>query len=112
MEIKSDANEKANNILFKKLDVISYVRNMILFDIINQINLNNSNKTVINFLCRPIISLEKSQRSEFDEFYKTYKEKDFKKFSDEIKNITEKQERDEKDNKIISISNEHLRVFV
>ena len=112
MEIKSDANEKANNILFKKLDVISYVRNMILFDIINQINLNNSNKTVINFLCRPIISLEKSQRSEFDEFYKNYKEKDFKKFSDEIKNITEKQERDEKDNKIISISNEHLRVFV
>ena len=112
MEIKSDANEKANHILFKKLDVISYTRNMILFDIMNQINLNDSNKDIINFLCRPIISIEKNQKNYLDEFYKTYKEKDFKKFSDEIRNITQKQERDEKDNKLISISNDHLKVFV
>ena len=112
MEVKSDANEKANHILFKKLDVISYTRNMILFDIMNQINLNDSNKDIINFLCRPIISIEKNQKNYFDEFYKTYKEKDFKKFSDEIRDITQKQERDEKDNKLISISNDHLKVFV
>lgn len=112
MEVKSDANEKANHILFKKLDVISYTRNMILFDIMNQINLNDSNKDIINFLCRPIISIEKNQKNYLDEFYKTYKEKDFKKFSDEIRNITQKQERDEKDNKLISISNDHLKVFV
>ena len=112
MEVKSDANEKANHILFKKLDVISYTRNMILFDIMNQINLNDSNKDIINFLCRPIISIEKNQKNYFDEFYKPYKEKDFKKFSDEIRNITQKQERDEKDNKLISISNDHLKAFV
>ena len=33
--MKINLNEKANKILYKKLDIILYVRNMILFDIIN-----------------------------------------------------------------------------
>ena len=37
LSIKNDIYEKASDVLLKKLDVITYMRNMILFDIINQI---------------------------------------------------------------------------
>ena len=35
LSIKNGINEKTNDVLFKKLDIITYVRNMILFDLIN-----------------------------------------------------------------------------
>ena len=112
MTIKKKANEKANNILFKKMDIITYVRNMILFDITNQINLDNNKRTIINFLGRPVISLKGNQKNEFDEFYRNYKEKDFKKFSYEIQEITQKPSKNHRDDRLISISNEHLKAFV
>ena len=73
MIIKSDVNEKANNILFKKMDINTYVRNMILFDMLNQLILDDSKKTIINFLCRPVISLDNNNKNEFNEFYRNYK---------------------------------------
>ena len=112
MSIKSEANERANNILFKKMDVITYVRNMILFDLLNQLILDDSKKTIVNFLCRPIISLNTKQKNEFEEFYKNYREKDFKKFYQEIQDLSQIENKDEKANKLISVSNEHLQKFV
>ena len=112
MIIKSDVNEKAKNILFKKMDINTYVRNMILFDMLNQLILDDSKKTIINFLCRPVISLNNNQNIEINEFYKNYKEKDFKKFYQEILDLSQKQNKDDKDNKLISASNEHLKLFV
>ena len=47
MTVKSDVNEKANNIIFKKMDIITYVRTMILFDLLNQIILNDSKKLLL-----------------------------------------------------------------
>ena len=112
MIIKSDVNEKANNILFKKMDINTYVRNMILFDMLNQLILDDSKKTIINFLCRPVISLDNNNKNEFNEFYRNYKERDFRKFYQEIQDLSQKQNKDDKDNKLISVSNEHLRLFV
>ena len=112
MIIKSQSNEMANNILSKKLDIITYVRNMILFDLLNQIILDDNKKTIINFLCRPVISLNNEQKIELDEFYKKYKETDFKKFSIKIQDLAQKQGKDEKENKLISVSNAHLKVLV
>ena len=112
MIIKSEVNEKANNIIFKKVDIITYVRNMILFDIMNQIILDEGKKTIINFLGRPVISLNTKQKNEFDEFYKNYREKDFKKFAQEIQDLSQKQNKTYDENKLISVSNEHLQVFV
>ena len=112
MIIKSEVNEKANNIIFKKVDIITYVRNMILFDIMNQIILDEGKKTIINFLGRPVISLNTKQKNEFDEFYKNYREKDFKKFAQEIQDIKKKKNKTYDENKLISVSNEHLQVFV
>ena len=98
--------------MFKKMDIITYVRNMIFFDITNQINIDNNNKTIFNFLSRPIISLEKNQKNEFDDLYRTYKEKDFKKFSDEIQNLAQKPSKNHMEDKLLSVSNEHLKIIV
>ena len=112
MVIKSEALEMANNIIFKKMDVITYVRNMILFDLLNQLILDDSKKTIVNFLCRPIISLNTKQKNPFEEFYKNYREKDFKKFYQEIQDLSQIENKDEKANKLISVSNVHLQKFV
>ena len=58
---------------------ITYVRNMILFDIMNQTIIDNKRNDVINFICRPIISPEQNQTEEFDQYYKNYKEKRIRK---------------------------------
>ena len=112
MIIKSEANEKANNILFKKMDIITYVRNMILFDLLNRIILDDSKKTIMNFICRPVISInDNNKKNEFDLFYRKYRERDFKKFYQEIQNLSKKQNKEEKDNKLVSYSNAHLKIF-
>ena len=56
--------EQAENIIDEKLDVIYYIRNMILFELINKIYLENDE--IINFLSRPILYYSSSdKKSEF-----------------------------------------------
>ena len=87
MRLKNDANEKANEILFKKMDINTYVRNQILFDVMNQTMIDNSKRTILNFLSRPVISVDKKNKNEFSEFYKNYKERDFNKYYDQIQEL-------------------------
>ena len=56
--------KKAKKIIDKKLDVVFYIKNMLLFELINKIYLEN--KSILNFLSRPIIYLKdiKVQKSE------------------------------------------------
>ena len=112
MKIKNEANERANEFLVKKMDVITYVRNMILFDIINQTIIDKNKKAIINFLGRPIISINKRRRNEFEEFYKNYRERDFNKFYDHIQELAKKPKKEEIDKKLISLSNEELKAFM
>ena len=94
------------------MDIITYVRNMILFDLLNRIILDESKKTIMNFICRPVISInDNNQKNEFDLFYRKYRERDFKKFYQEIQNLSKKQNKEEKDNKLVSYSNAHLKIF-
>ena len=48
--------KKAKKIIDKKLDVVFYIKNMLLFELINKIYLEN--KSILNFLSRPIIYLK------------------------------------------------------
>ena len=112
VKLKNDANEKANELLFKNLDIIHYVRNTILFDLLCQSTINNSKRPLINFLSRPIISINKKNKSEFEEFYRNYKERDFNKFYDQIQEVIQKPKKDEGDEKLIAIANERLKAFV
>ena len=113
MNIKNEAKEKANELLFKKMDIITHVRNQLLFDVINQTMIDSNKKTLINFLGRPIININNKgkRKGEFDEFYKTYSEKEFNKYLNKVQEIVEKTEKDERETKLLSISNEHMKGF-
>ena len=112
IKLKNIIYDKANNIMFKKMDIITYVRNMILFDFINKIIIDEDRIPIINFICRPIISLNKEQKNKYDDFYKNYREKDFNQFSEEIMDLTEKPRDKDKKMRLVSLSREHLKKFV
>ena len=112
MKLKNDANEKANEILFQKLDINTYVRNMILFDKINQTLINDNRKTIINFLGRPVISVNTKRKNEFEEFYKTYRERDFNKFIDQIQELSQNPRKEEREERLLYLSNEQLKSLV
>ena len=112
LKLKNSANEKASEILFKQMDINTYVRNMILFNIMNQTIIDGRQKVILNFLSRPLISVEQKNKNTFDEFYKNYKEKDFNKYYDQIQELVQKQKKEEREEKLISISNERLKAFV
>ena len=60
--------EQAENIIDEKLDIIYYLRNMLMFELINKIHLENDE--IVNFLSRPIIyysSPEKKSESNLDD---------------------------------------------
>jgi hypothetical protein len=60
--------EQAENIIDEKLDIIYYLKNMLMFELINKIHLENDE--IVNFLSRPIIyysSPEKKSESNLDE---------------------------------------------
>ena len=78
LKIKNDLNEKAMDILDNKLDIVTFIRNMIIIDIINEILFEKKTEYIINFLARPIISLKNNdEEEEFSSFYNKYKEADF-----------------------------------
>ena len=112
IKLKHQANEKANELLFKKLDINVYVRNMILFDLLNLTTIDSIKKPLINFLSRPVVSISQKNKGEFNEFYKNFRERDFNKFYDKIQEVAQKSKRDEGEEKLFSISNERLKSFV
>ena len=112
LKIKYNLNEKANSILYSKLDIVLYVRNMILFDIINETFLEMDVKDVVNFLSRPIISLNKKEQNELAIFYHSYKSADFDKFYDEINELSQKSNKRIEETQLISLTKKHLNSLV
>ena len=112
MKLKADLKEKANNILNDKLDVIVYVRNMILFEILNETILSDCKKDIINFLCRPTLSINKVVKSKFVNFYHSYKEDDFEKFSNRYEELIKQSNKEERELKLISLTEEKLKDII
>ena len=110
--LKVNLKEKANNILNEKLDVILYVRNMILFEILNETLLSDSKKDIINFLCRPTLSINKVVKSKFVNFYHSYKEEDFEKFSNRYKELIKQSDKKERELNLISLTEEKLKDII
>ena len=109
LKVKYNLNQKANSILFSKLDIVLYVRNMILFDIMNKTVLGTGIKDVINFLSRPIISLKGKEKNELQIFYNKYKPSDFDKFYNEIGELAQKSDKRNEEKLLISLTNQHLK---
>ena len=112
---KNKLNNKAIIILYSKLNIILYVRNMILIDIINETILDDKTKHIINFVSRPILSLEKNNSNNLQRkniFYEGYKENDFEKFYEEFLEFMKKPNKESKEQKLISVSKRQLKELI
>ena len=65
-ENKISLIQKSKSIIDEKLDIVFYIRNMILFELINKIYFEDMD--IINFLSRPIIYFKKEEEDKKDEF--------------------------------------------
>ena len=108
--LKKKIYMKANNILYNKLDIVSYVRNMILIDIINETLLDDNHKSIINFLSRPLLSIDKNES--FSEFYQNYKENDFDSLYKGISELIQKNDKEERENRLIFLINKNFKEFI
>ena len=109
LKLKKNLTEKANYILYKKLDIVLFVRNMILLDIMNETILGLSIKNIINFLSRPIITLKGKVKNELTIFYRRYKSSDFKKFIGDFNELAKKTDKQNEEKDLISLTNKHLK---
>ena len=114
LRIKKNTTEKANNILYNKLDIVLFMRNMILLDIMSKLLVDTSdNKNgIIKFLSKPVISVAKKEQKELDELSITYDETDFDNFYYEISELVQKAEKRETEKKLLSLSNQQLKELV
>ena len=112
MKIKNNAVNKAKKIVFRNLDVITYIRNNILNYRINQTLLDEKEKTLMNFLTRPIISIDHEEKDDFKKIYENFEDSDFDKYYERIVGIISNSKKEEKDKKLLSISNEHLKALM
>ena len=85
---------------------------MILFDIINKTILGGPKKDIINFLSRPILSLNKNNFEEKDIFYESYKEKDFIKFYKGFLELSKKPDKKDKEKRLLNLSQQQLKELV
>ena len=83
---KESLIRESHSILDSKLDIFLFIRNMLLFDSINKIYLEN--KSIINFLSRPIIYLNKSEEKETETETETEEEEEI----EEIEEVHDKEE--------------------
>ena len=109
LKIKNALTEKANSLLYSKLDITLYVRNMILFNIMKDILLDSETKYISSFLVHPIISLSNDEENEPPSFHNKYDESDFNKFYQEIIQLSNKDEKTIEEMRLISLSNRHLK---
>ena len=109
LKIKSELNVKANQILFNKMDIIVFIRNMFLLDIIMQIIFDVDKKYIANFVSRPIISSKEINESEFIEFYKKYEETEFIKSTLGIYKLLKIERKKNSEQKLIALCNKQLK---
>ena len=109
LKIKNALTEKANSLLYNKLDITSYMRNMLLIDIMKDILIDSETKNIVNFLEHPIISLSNNEENDLPLIHNKYNESDFYKFYNEIIQLSNKNEKTKEEIRLMSLSNKHLK---
>ena len=93
----NDTIETPDDIIDSKLDIVFYIKNMFILELINNLEFEN-NQNLINFLCTPIIksknntgtikatkkSSKNTNEDEVDDLYKSPSQLNFNKLSKEI----------------------------
>ena len=108
-KIKNRLTEKANALLYNKLDIAVYVRNMIIIDIMKDLLLEPETKDIVNFLVRPIITLSNNEDDDLPLFHRNYAKSDFDKFYKEIIELYNKDNKTNLENRLISFTNKQLK---
>ena len=104
---KESLIDQSYQILDNKLDIFLYIRNMLLFDSINQIYLENP--CIIDFLSRPIIYLnKKEEKKDKKEFYEDSDELDIDILYERIKKLYIKPEKTKIEQNLIFLLKQHL----
>ena len=110
LKLKDNLTLNAKNILYNKLDVISYVRKMILIDTMYKYLIDDNKKDIINFLSMPKISLSiKKEENDLNSVYLDNYEADFDKFCDKILELAQKSMIEKNHKKLICLSNQELK---
>ena len=109
MKRKKYINSQASNLLYNKFDVVSYIKNMALLDIMKQTLLNKNTKGIVKFLTTPIITVNKKESIEKNELYKGYSEANFDRFYYEILDLVKNSKKLKYSKKLISLSYQHLK---
>jgi hypothetical protein len=112
LKLKIDVSEKANNLLNQKLNVILYVRNMILLDILNHTIIDDKKRDILNFLSRPIIASNKNKYEKQDKFYENLFENDFDKFYNCVYELSRKANKNDNEKRLINLSKQHLKELI
>ena len=110
LKIKYEYKNKATQFIYNKLDIILYVRNMVLFDIINETILDDDKKHIINFLSRPILYLDKKENKNI--FYQNYYEKDFDKFYDSYLGLVRLEDKINREKRLMILSKRKIKEFM
>ena len=112
LKFKDNLNIKSNNILCEKIDIVSFARNMILFDIIYHCILDTNKREIIKFLSQPIISFNKKEEIRFDKTQDYYYKYDFDRLNNDISKLVFKSKMNKKEMKLISLSNKKLKELI
>ena len=112
LKTKKNLTKKSNNLLNDKLDISLYIKNTILIDILNQAFINNNMKSMIKFISRPIISLNKNNEKNMSQFYENYELEDFDNLYEDTSNISKKPRLTQAEQKIISFVYNELKEMV
>ena len=108
LQIKNNLYKKIKIVLNKNLDIVYYIRNMLLFENINTHLLNSNFKDIINFLYRPILSKNKIEVKEVNGLNQDFKEIYFDKFCDKICELIQKKDLTQKEKQIILLTQQKL----
>ena len=112
LKLKNELSSKAKELLYSKLDIHIYLRNMFLFDIINQTIIDGKIKNIINLLSRPVISINNKENEEEEIFYQNYNKKEFNKFYEGLIELIKKNNKEKKEEKLILLANKRLKEFL
>ena len=113
MELKRQIISKAKDILDDKLDIVLFIRNAMLLELMKKILLGDDKESIIKFLIRPILSEKQNEINnnitEKQKIYENYCDTDFKNCEKEVDNLVgNKKEISEVDRKLIIYTKQQL----
>ena len=113
LELKRQITSKAEGILTDKLDIVLFIRNAMLLDLMKKILLGDDKESIIKFLIRPILSEKQNEINnnitEKQKIYENYCDTDFKNCEKEVDNLVgNKKEISEVDRKLIIYTKQQL----